>query len=76
MADERYKDIGGIVDCTIEECAELIHILSKVNRFGWKNWHPDDQTKTPNYELVSREIEDVDLKIRSLKKYIYNNFIK
>lgn len=43
----------------IEECAELIQALIKVERFGWFNYHPLDVDRTTNMELVRREADDV-----------------
>lgn len=43
--DPRYNKKGDRITNTIKECAELIHILCKVKRFGWFNYHPDDKDK-------------------------------
>jgi len=68
MSDPRFEKIGDPITQTIEECAELIHILCKVQRFGWENFHPSDYTNTPNRVLVTREISDVKRKIARLEK--------
>jgi len=70
MSDKRYENVGDPVIKLIEECAELIHILCKVKRFGWWNWHPDDKTKETNYEHVMYEMNDVTKRINELKKYM------
>ena len=31
-----------------EEAAESIHIVSKISRFGWDSYHPDDINKENN----------------------------
>jgi hypothetical protein len=67
MSDPIYENIGDPITCMIEECSELIHILCKVKRFGWKNWHPSDPSQYPNYLKVFDEIEDVEKRIARLK---------
>ena len=42
-----------------EECAEVIQIASKVLRHGMYSYHPDDEAKTPNKQLLCQEIADV-----------------
>lgn len=65
-----YANVGPITVRTIEECAELIHILSKVQRFGWMNYHPEDVKKTPNWKLVLAEVNDVERRLVELKMEI------
>lgn len=59
MADPKYKDIGSPLTKAVEECSEVIKIACKIDRFGWFNYHPDDPNKTPNIELLKREMGDV-----------------
>ena len=59
MAEPKYENVGRPEAKVIEECAKMIHILMKVDRFGWFNYHPDDPAKIPNMELVKREMDDV-----------------
>ena len=59
MSDQKYKHTGDSLIKTIEECSELIHILCKVRRFGWNNYHPKDKNKTENIKLVMNEITDL-----------------
>lgn len=40
-----------------EECAEIIQIASKIQRFGFESYHPDDPDTT-NRTLLEREIAD------------------
>ncbi len=54
---KKYKRVGDIETRTIEECAEVIHILCKVKRFGWDDFHP--KHKIPNRVLVKNEIADL-----------------
>ena len=75
--DKRFDKVGEITIRTMEECAELIHILCKVNRFGWSNYHPEDAAKIPNVLLVVNEILDLERRLlelkRELKKYGVSN---
>lgn len=73
--DDKYKPMGDLKTRTIEECSELIHILCKVERFGWKNHHPTDKNKTPNWQLVLDEMDDVKGRLFELQKYIYKTYI-
>lgn len=67
---EKYKNIGDPITHLIEECSELIHILCKVQRFGWGKYRPDDNSKTHNSALVLREMTDVEDRIREVKNII------
>jgi hypothetical protein len=42
-----------------EECAEVIQIASKINRFGLLSFNPDDPKKTTNSQLLAKEIIDL-----------------
>jgi hypothetical protein len=70
MSDPIYENVGGPITCAIEELAETIHILSKVQRFGWQSYHPADPKKTPNYKLVENEIADVKKRFAQLEEII------
>jgi len=69
MGDANYENFGDISDCTIEECAELIHALSKAKRFGWFSYHPY-RTGPSNIEQVTIEIGDVERRLKKLRKYL------
>jgi NTP pyrophosphatase (non-canonical NTP hydrolase) len=43
----------------VEELAEAGQVAGKVLRFGTLNFHPDDDERTPNRELLERELGDV-----------------
>lgn len=68
--EERFKNIGHIFDQTVEECAEVIHIISKTRRFGFTNYHPKDPKKTPNYQLMLNEIDDLEFRLKGLREFI------
>lgn len=42
-----------------EECGELISIINKTLRHGMESYHPDDEYRTPNRNLIENEIGDV-----------------
>ena len=42
-----------------EEGAEVIQISSKINRFGWESFHPEDENKITNRIHLEREIGDM-----------------
>ena len=67
MSEPYYEEIGRRTIYLIEECAELIHILCKAERFGVDNWHPNDSEKTPNRELIAKEMRDVEKRIKELR---------
>jgi len=68
--DDKYKNIGSIRIRLMEECSELIQIICKAERFGWENHHPEDIMKTPNFDLVHREMDDVYHCIEEMEKRI------
>ena len=43
----------------VEEAAEVQKLCSKINRFGPRNHHPDDATKTTNAQLLLDELQDL-----------------
>ena len=42
-----------------EECAEVIRIVSKIQRHGYDSWHPDDPLKTTNRAMLRKEVTDI-----------------
>jgi NTP pyrophosphatase (non-canonical NTP hydrolase) len=59
LSHPAYAQIGTPETKVMEECAELIQELCKVQRFGWFNWHPEDPMRVTNLERVKREMDDV-----------------
>ncbi len=57
--DPKYQDIGRPLIRLIEECAEVIHIVCKIERFGLLNYHPSDPLQIKNRELLMEEIDDI-----------------
>ena len=43
----------------IEECSEVMKLISKSKRFGLKNYHPRDPNKEMNRSKLIKELEDV-----------------
>jgi hypothetical protein len=74
MSDAKFEKIGDVITCTIEECSELIHILCKVQRFGWTSHNPYDENKTPNFILTKQEISDIKKRLAQLEIEIDRNF--
>jgi NTP pyrophosphatase (non-canonical NTP hydrolase) len=50
----------------VEECAEVQHIVMKTVRHGENSYNPYDTHKTPNWELLNKEIGDLYFVIRFL----------
>lgn len=42
-----------------EECAEVVQIVCKILRHGAGSYHPDDEDRTPNAELLRGELIDL-----------------
>lgn len=51
-----------------EECAELIQILTKIQRFGLTDYNPNTGVK--NCDLLLQETADVEVCIEQLRKKI------
>jgi hypothetical protein len=70
MAHPKYKKIGDPLTKVVEECAEVIHVCCKIDRFGFFGHHPDDENKTPNAELLLMEIEDAKEAFKNIQEHI------
>lgn len=53
----------------IEEAAEVQQIASKILRHGYGSYNPFDEKKTPNRELLNKEIGDLQSAIDMLSDY-------
>jgi hypothetical protein len=70
MSHHKYKNIGSPLTKVVEECSEVIQIACKIDRFGWFNSHPNDSLKTPNMDLLKREMDDVIEAFERLEKHM------
>ncbi len=68
MSDPKYTNIGRKDERVIEECAELIHAISKAKRFGIDDFHP--KKGESNRTLILSEMDDVENAIRNYRKEI------
>lgn len=64
MTDPRYCDRGTPAMRLIEECSELIQAVTKGERFGWHNHHPD--LDRSNFDQLRNECMDVHRAINAL----------
>ena len=42
-----------------EECAEIIHIVSKIQRHGFESCDPGDRLRVTNRDLLDGELQDL-----------------
>ena len=61
-----YKKCGSVETRVIEECSEVIHILCKIDRFGYDNYHPENP-RSSNKELLIGEILDLKTVLQELE---------
>lgn len=69
MSDPKFKHIGTPPQKLIEECAELIHAISKAERFGYFNWHPARPHSCNAYE-IENEMHDVLTRINEMQAFM------
>jgi len=62
-----------ILDILAEECAEVIHIISKIRRFGLNDCHP--VTGKINRERLEEELSDLSAMINWSRKRGIHDFI-
>lgn len=43
-----------------EEAGEIVQIVGKILRHGYESFHPKDMTRTPNRELLAKELGDLE----------------
>lgn len=70
MSDPKYNHIGSPVIRLVEECGELLQAISKGERFGWDNHHPD--RKVDNLTELRAEWRDLnDAYVRFVNHIFY-----
>lgn len=62
------RDLNSVLGILQEECAEVIQIISKINRFGMYGYNPNRTDKTPNKYKLIQELGDVMAMIYILQK--------
>lgn len=65
MTTAKERELLGLLQ---EECAEVIQIASKINRFGFDSYNPYDQSGKSNRTLLEDEIGDVRLIVKLLEE--------
>lgn len=68
MVDTCYCDKGTPAMKLIEECLELAQAVTKGERFGWDNCHPDSGVS--NFEQLRSECMDVNRAINTLMNHL------
>lgn len=48
-----------LLNITIEECAEVIQAISKIQRFGWESKHPNQPEGQTNKDHLIEELGDL-----------------
>lgn len=43
----------------MEECAEVQHVIGKILRHGYQSYNPNDEHRTPNRQLLEKELGDL-----------------
>ena len=62
---KQFEAFGSPQDTLVEECAEVIQAICKAERFGYRNFHPNNPEKC-NAELILDELDDLQRRINML----------
>lgn len=65
-----YDKTGSVIDKLAEECAEVIQICMKINRFGIDSYHP--VSKLTNSALLTSEIIDLQRRLNETREWLKN----
>lgn len=65
-------EIKNCLQVLSEECAEVIKVVSKIQRFGFNSYHPRDPEKKENWEKLSEEYGDIVGSINKLDSLLPN----
>lgn len=59
MSDPKYlsNTVDGKLSELMEECSEVIKCGCKIQRFGWRNHHPDTPNKKNSAELFQEMLD-------------------
>jgi hypothetical protein len=72
MSDDHFNGLTPAEDERLalmsEECAEVIHIISKIQRHGYENRHPFDQEGATNRVQLCRELGHVRAAMRLMMR--------
>jgi hypothetical protein len=60
----------GKLDHILEEATEVINIIMKIKRFGPFSYHPKDENKTSNLDLLQGEVNDLALSFEAYRKAV------
>lgn len=71
-----YKDIGTVEDKFVEECGECLQALSKVKRFGIRNFNPNISNGNCNGYALLSELQDLILVAHDLESKIERDLRK
>ena len=71
MTNPKYEHIGTPPIKLIEECSELIHAITKAERFGYNNHHPNYNEN--NITHIRNEWKDVLMKYAEFESWIKSN---
>ena len=67
---EQFINYGTATEKLAEECCELAQVCMKIQRFGLDDWNPLKTEIVTNRQRLNEEIEDVELAIINVKKWV------